>query len=60
MRVQKYIYIEEIAFNIVQMKSLSMHIANHKYIFVYIYGREFTHTHTNGSSAVLCGSWGAV
>ncbi len=41
LRVQKNLNIEKIAFKVVQMKSLAMHITNQKLSLIY-YSREFT------------------
>ncbi len=42
LRVQKNLNIEKIAFKVVQMKFLAMHITNQKLQFWYIYSRKFT------------------
>ncbi len=42
LRVQKYENIEKIAFKVVQIKYLAMHVTNPKIKFLYIYGRKFT------------------
>ncbi len=44
--------IEKIAFKVVQMKLLAMHITNQKLVFLYIYGRKFT-KYLNGTWSLL-------
>ncbi len=51
LRVQKNLNIEKIAFKVVQMKFLAMHITI-KVKFVYIYGRKFT-KYINGTWSLL-------
>ncbi len=42
LRAQKNLNIEKIAFKVVQIKFLAMHIAKRKMKFWYIYGKKFT------------------
>ncbi len=44
--------IEKIAFKVVQMKLLAMHITNQKLVFLHIYGRKFT-KYLNGTWSFL-------
>ncbi len=50
---EKNLNIEKIAFKVVQMKFLAMHITNQKWSFdIYIYGRKFT-KYLNGTWSLL-------